>query len=332
MAALSCGTHFHSPTLPKDGALAALLLYFERLCHTIAGAIAKCHLPHMLVCQPQLPRYNGACTPHRIWFVELIGHGRTIHGGNQLSKEGHYAEPRMESTQKTRLRVPDELRPEIADALRAARRSLGYTQNQLAEVLGSSQGAITRWERAIDSPPISAISILARIVPQEQKAFWFSAGAISDNRWDGVSGMRQIPILRDAAAAGTPRDVDEREIDFTLSFPSKMLPNSGRIIGVRVVGDSMSPILEEGYIALIDVTRRKADELVGRMIAARDKDGVTLKWLRRQSKDLYLLLPHNTSQRHPVQVIEPGGEWSLIGEVVKWIGEPHPPKRKQVGH
>ena len=94
-------------------------------------------------------------------------------------RPGLYAEPRMAVNQKTRLRVSADLRPFIADALRAARKSLGYNQTQLAEALGSSQGAVTRWERKIDSPPVSAFGMLARLVPEDQKDFWLelSGGA-----------------------------------------------------------------------------------------------------------------------------------------------------------
>ena len=84
----------------------------------------------------------------------------------------------------------------------------------------------------------------------------------------------------------------------------------------------MSPMLEEGYIALIDVAQKTAGKLIGRMVAAREEDGITIKWLRREG-DLYLLVPQNA--RHPIRVIKPDGDFSIVGKVVKWIGEPPNP-------
>lgn len=234
----------------------------------------------------------------------------------------------MEVNKKTRLRVTADLRPQIADGLRAARKALGLTQTALAEALGSSQGAVTRWERKIDSPPISAFLVLAELVPEEQRAFWIELAGGSPSEEEAVtSHLRSIPVLRDAAAAGTPRIIEEKEIDYTLLFPPHLLPAGGKLVGIKVYGDSMAPILETGYVALIDIAQRQATKLVDKMVAVREGDGVTLKWLRKQ-EDLYLLVPQNTSPRHPVRIMKAEGDWSIIGEVVKWIGTPRPVKRK----
>ena len=78
---------------------------------------------------------------------------------------------------------------------------------------------------------------------------------------------------------------------------------------------------------LVDVAQRKADELVGYMVAAREDDGVTIKWLRKDG-DVYFLVPQHTSERHPIRVIRDEGTWSIVGKVVKIIGDPPQPKRK----
>lgn len=235
----------------------------------------------------------------------------------------------MDVNKKTRLRVSANLRPKIADGLRIARKSLGLTQAELAQVLGSSQGAITRWERQIDSPPVAVFNLLADLVPDEQRHLWIElAGGESPSHDAMTAHMRSIPILRDSAAAGTARIIDEREIDFTLLFPPRLLPAGGKLVGFKITGDSMSPILETGYVVLIDITQRDPAKLVDRMVAASNEHGVTIKWLRKQD-DIYLLVPQNTSPRHPVRVITSHGGWSIVGEVVKWIGAPPPPPKRK---
>ena len=145
------------------------------------------------------------------------------------------------------------------------------------------------------------------------------------------SEYRRVPLLKDAAAAGTPRAIDEKEIETYLTLPEQWIGRKSSITAIRVVGDSMLPILDDGYIALVDTSVRDPKRLVNQMVAARADDGVTIKWLRREKghgSDMYLLVPQNTSQRHPVRVITEGSESvSIVGIVVKWIGEPPPPRK-----
>ena len=294
----------------------------EGLRDPIALSVALRNLTNVFMGKLELPRDIGDDTPKPPGLLELRHDGSKIHCGNHPLEIGDYAETRMTVNQKTRIRVDAAARPEIAAAFKAARAALGLTQLDLAKLLGSSQGAITRWERGIDSPPMSALVLLLEMVPEDQREIWQSFVGIESNPVDKTS-LRSIPVLRDAAAAGTPRAVDDREIDFHFSLPRRMLPAGGSLVAIPVSGDSMSPVLEDGYIAIIDISARDPKRLVGRMVAAREGDGLTLKWLG-QENGMYLLLPQNHSARHPIRVMNQDGDWSIVGEVVKWIGEPPP--------
>lgn len=46
--------------------------------------------------------------------------------------------------------------------VRAARRTAGLTQQQLAERLGTTQSVISRWERGHDEPRLSTLAGIAR--------------------------------------------------------------------------------------------------------------------------------------------------------------------------
>ena len=50
------------------------------------------------------------------------------------------------------------------DAIRNARRSKGYTQEQLAKLMGVSQGAITQWETGVTHPSFALIPKLAGVL------------------------------------------------------------------------------------------------------------------------------------------------------------------------
>lgn len=50
------------------------------------------------------------------------------------------------------------------EAIRNARRNKGYTQEQLAKLMGVSQGAITQWETGATHPSFTLIPKLAGVL------------------------------------------------------------------------------------------------------------------------------------------------------------------------
>lgn len=131
-----------------------------------------------------------------------------------------------------------------------------------------------------------------------------------------------VPLLKNAVAAGEPRDVLELETDESLVFSRKLCPHPESTRCIKVVGESMSPVLRPGYIVAIDTKEREPKRLVGKMVAAGSPDGgVTLKWLRKVGRELVLLPQHTSIEYNPVLLSrEPG--WRIIGRVLFWIGKP----------
>jgi transcriptional regulator with XRE-family HTH domain len=163
-------------------ALSLAQLSGQCLSHSFAGSRAQSNLPYVLVRQVKPPGNVGNYAAYFGSLSEFGAKRSKIHGGYQLSEKALYAEPRMNVNEKTRLRVSREERPEIAEALRGARKHLGLTQTELAEMLGSSQGAITRWERGKDSPPISALLAMSKLVEPKEKGFWIRAAGFVETR------------------------------------------------------------------------------------------------------------------------------------------------------
>ena len=132
-----------------------------------------------------------------------------------------------------------------------------------------------------------------------------------------------IPLLHDAAAAGSPRLVEESEVDDMIVARTSMCPHPGKTVCIRVSGDSMSPILENGYIVAIDTAETDHRRLYNHMVAARDPEGgVTIKWFRNHGGE-EMLIPQHTSTRYPPVLIG-RDQWKIIGKVLWWIGMPPP--------
>ena len=91
-----------------------------------------------------------------------------------------------------------------------------------------------------------------------------------------------VPLLKDAAAAGSPRAIVEGDIEGYALVHYAWCPNPANFSCLRVRGDSMAPILHNGAIVALDHTLRDPLALNQKMVAARYEDGVTIKWLERQ--------------------------------------------------
>ena len=120
--------------------------------------------------------------------------------------------------------------------------------------------------------------------------------------------------------------IAEQDIDMELPFASKLMPHGGKLRAFRVSGDSMAPIVNDGYIVVVDVAQQDPKRLTEHMVAAREGDGVTIKWLRKD-KDVYLLVPQHVSPRIPVRIMRQEDDWGIVGVVLKWIGYPEPARK-----
>lgn len=209
-------------------------------------------------------------------------------------------------------------------------------QQDLAERLRVSQATIARWENGKDTPAGTALIDIGRLAGDPEQWWWWElAGFTEHDRVTQLAlnhmtrkdrGTVMVPLLKDPAAAGTPRAVDEKEISHYLEIPKQLASPGSGLFAVRVAGDSMSPIIEEGYIVCVATSDLDPAKLVNQMVAAREGDGITIKWLRKE-KNHYLLVPQHTSLRNPVRIMEPDGEWSIVGRVVFWVGQPPPARR-----
>ena len=217
----------------------------------------------------------------------------------------------------------------LKDRIKRFRKARGWSQTQLAQAIGVTQSLVSLWERGDSRPTPTSFVKFAKHADDTDRAIWVGeAGLAQFVVDDEMSGMRDIPVLKDAAAAGTPRAVDPDSSAFTLALPRNWFQKSGRLFGIRSTGDSMSPIISEGALLVIDVADRDAATLVDEMVVASDSEGgITIKWLRRDA-GVYFLVPQNTSPRHPIRLLREGDGWQVVAKVVKIISDPPAPRRK----
>lgn len=200
---------------------------------------------------------------------------------------------------------------------------------QLARLAGP--GRLRRWftrhalERIGAEPPLVLDALLpgrragSRQAPLPVAELRVVAPAEWSDRFRALEGLDHyapIPLLKDAAAAGFPREISEADIDGYALIHYAWCPNPANFTCVRVRGDSMAPILHDGAIVALDHTQRDPLTLNQKMVAARYDDGVTIKWLERHPDGTLLLVPEN--KNHPTLTLPRTPHNPVIGLVAWW--------------
>jgi SOS-response transcriptional repressor LexA len=215
--------------------------------------------------------------------------------------------------------------------------SLGLTQTQFAERCDVTQATVAGWEKdeGRDKPSPVALVKIARLAPEEDRDWWHDRAQLkefTETYAPQSPAIVRIPLFKDKIAAGTGREIAGTESDREMALPKEWFPSGSKVVALQVDGDSMAPLILSGYYVLIDVATSEIKKLVGHMVAARSQHGCTVKWLRKD-KDTgnYQLIPQHVSEDYEVRSITPANEheFGIIGRVVRWIGEPKPPKRRK---
>jgi transcriptional regulator with XRE-family HTH domain len=203
-------------------------------------------------------------------------------------------------------------------AFRLARMEAGFSQAELAQRFAIAQPVVSRWERGVDLPPAEAVRELGRqISPDSRKELLIAAGLTEDPEvlLQVKSETRKIPLLLNSNELGTP----DADMDYALSLPSEWLPQDANVKAARFE-TNISPLFSGELIALVDTRYRDPDRLSGCIVAARTPNGVEPMSLRRDGSTFFLV-PLRLDGDHAVRVLHSEGDWSIIGKILKWIGD-----------
>jgi SOS-response transcriptional repressor LexA len=241
----------------------------------------------------------------------------------------------------------ENLAKDFSLRIKKLRKALQLTQHALAQKLGVLPWAVASWEQGRWEPSEKHYIQLARLAGADGAPFFL--GKVGMNRdtlqsllpvsaqqlpeiriytteeWkpgtqDRLRFQVQVPVLRDEAAAGSPREINERDIDSFIAVPAKFVPKGpAAYTGIFIRGDSMEPILRDRFIVVVDHANRDPARLRGRMVAALVQDGVLVKWLARESRGERLVLRSQNPAYEDIAMESPHTN-PIIGDVVFWWG------------
>jgi SOS-response transcriptional repressor LexA/DNA-binding XRE family transcriptional regulator len=244
--------------------------------------------------------------------------------------------------------------PEWSRKILAFREALKLTQGEFGKRLMASAMAVSRWERGQSEPPAGAYVRLGKIADDSLCWFFWERAGLST-----ADVMRVLPIatrrLRDcriasvqvvhAGATGsleparfvaipilpvhaaTPgekseevADLDQIKPEALWAVPAEWCPNPARTISLRVKGNSMSPLILDGYIIAVDTSDISRDDLVGKIVVARnteDKRLLVSRLIRFDHTDALV----SDQRENQCLLLANGSSWRIIGRVLWWTGK-----------
>jgi SOS-response transcriptional repressor LexA len=244
--------------------------------------------------------------------------------------------------------------PEWSQKIVTFRHALKLSQSEFAKRLGSSTMAVSRWERGIQEAPADIYVQLGKLAGDPLCwYFWGCAGLRTVDVMRVLPAARQrlqedrLPKLRFVHAggkkkkspntadfvavpllpvhAGTPDGAGDKVVDLeqvrpeaTLAAPVEWCPNPKSTMCLRVRGNSMSPLILDGYIIAVDTLDVHHDRLVGHIVVAWnvDKGLIVSRLIRFDHTDALV----SDRREYGSISLAPESKWRIIGKVLWWIG------------
>jgi SOS-response transcriptional repressor LexA len=193
---------------------------------------------------------------------------------------------------------------EIVQRVLKRAKELGASPRQLSIMSGHGPDLIRDWRRPkAPLPRIDSLQKLAEIMGV--KAGWLAFGDDTENRLSGF----EVPLISWVAAS---RYDDSGEIERADEATRILVGDavSSRAFALRVVGDSMNRIADDGSIIVVDPTMREL--LPRKYYVFANRDGATFK---RFMSSPARIEPWSTNPTHEALEIDEGTH--VVGRVVK---------------
>jgi transcriptional regulator with XRE-family HTH domain len=235
------------------------------------------------------------------------------------------------------------------------RRSLRLSQADFAKRLNVSAMNVSRWERGDTQPTAGAYIRLGNLADDPLAWFFWGLAGLSTadimrvlpatrkrlrqikvaplqvvHAGVGIKNSPQseafvaVPVLPVSAAtlgvsADQVEDLEQLTPESLWAAPAAWCPNPDRTISLRVRGNSMSPLILDGYLIAVDTADRSREELVGKIVVAWNKQTKQLVVSRFSKFDHTEALVSDQRENQSV-LLANELEWNIVGRVLWWAG------------
>jgi SOS-response transcriptional repressor LexA len=246
--------------------------------------------------------------------------------------------------------------PEWAAAILQLRQDMRLDQAAFGERLRCSAMTVSRWERGVQEPPSHAYIELGNLSGDPACwYFWGRAGLRNEDLMRVVPQLRQrlnktaipnfeivtagsggkkrlrnkvqlvaIPLLKVVAASlGEKGDgssvLQQAPFESMIAAPKDWCPNPASTSCLRVKGNSMMPLIQDGYVVAVDSSQSERSKLSGKIVIAWHRDmGLTVSRLQRYGHT-DTLQPENRD--YESITLDSKHKWKILAKVLWWIGK-----------
>jgi SOS-response transcriptional repressor LexA len=245
---------------------------------------------------------------------------------------------------------------EWANAISDLRHKFALSQTGFGKKFHASAMAVSSWERGAQEPTArSYIELgnlagdplcwyfwgraglrhedLMRILPQLRRRLshakmpdfqWVRAGSGAKKPLSGKPQLIAIPLLKVVAAShGAKGDnvpvLNGALVESMIAAPKEWCPNPEATTCLRVQGDSMNPVIGDGYILAVDSSQNDPAKLNGKIVIAWHKEmGLTVSRFRCYDHTEVL---HAENPKYDSVTLDARNKWKILAKVLWWIGK-----------
>lgn len=203
-----------------------------------------------------------------------------------------------------------KMKENIATRIKDRRMLLGFSQNKMADLIGVTSGAVSRWERSTAKPSADLLSLVAKTL--DVSVSWLLFGT---DKKEGSSCVN-VPFYKDVEVSAGFGYINENETkDDSYPIPSSVVNKQSKldvIVCVRCKGDSMEPVFNNGSVIAINCSKRNVVD--GAVYILRVGDVLRLKVLCQSHKGL-ILQSHNVNYDDELILWKDCDNVEIIGKV-----------------
>ena len=240
------------------------------------------------------------------------------------------------------------VKSEWAKKIGLLRARLNLSQSTFGRELRCSGMTVSRWERGSLEPTARSYIELGSLAGHPDCwYFWERAGLRIDDLMKVLPAARQnfstwpdIKLVHAGAAPKLPQQkfipirllnlvaashgekgdktpsLNDAAVEGMIAAPAEWCPNPAATSCLRIKGNSMMPLIHDGYIVVVDSCQHNRRELIGKLvIALHEHTGLCVSRLQRYDNTEVL-----QSENREYESMVVNKEWRIIAKVLWWIG------------
>lgn len=244
-------------------------------------------------------------------------------------------------------------KPDWAGMISHLRKRLCMNQSAFGQEVHSSAMGVSRWERGAQEPSSHSYIELGNLAGDPDCwFFWGRAGLSSEDLMRVIPKLRKryqqsqsgnIQIAHAGGAGKTPEKsqlvaipllkifattdgekgddmpmLNEAPVESMIAAPKEWCPSPASTYSLRVRGNSMNPLIYDGYILVVDSSQTNRAQLNNKVVIAWHKDsGLTVSRFRRYDHT-EVLQPENRD--YESVTLDRSNKWKIVAKVLWWIG------------